>query len=61
VREPKTAKTDGTLICTPVRTTATARSPGSGNLGATVLQEIEEPGTEHVVIADPEGKEFCVQ
>ena len=30
-------------------------------LGATVLQEIKEPGTEHVVMADPEGNEFCVQ
>lgn len=30
-------------------------------LGATVLQEIREPGTEHVVMADPEGNEFCVQ
>jgi len=24
-------------------------------------QEIKEPGTEHVVMADPEGNEFCVQ
>jgi hypothetical protein len=30
-------------------------------LGATVLHEIREPGTEHVVMADPEGNEFCVQ
>ena len=30
-------------------------------LGAMVLQEVEEPWTEHVVMADPEGKEFCVQ
>jgi Glyoxalase-like domain len=29
-------------------------------LGATVLQEVKEPGTEHVVMADPEGNEFCV-
>ena len=29
--------------------------------GATVLQEISEPGTEHVVMADPEGNEFCVR
>ena len=31
------------------------------DLGATVLQEVSEPGTEHVVMADPEGNEFCVQ
>ena len=30
-------------------------------LGATVVQEVREPGTEHVVMADPEGNEFCVQ
>jgi Glyoxalase-like domain len=30
-------------------------------LGATVLQEVSEPGTDHVVLADPEGNEFCVQ
>jgi catechol 2,3-dioxygenase-like lactoylglutathione lyase family enzyme len=30
-------------------------------LGATVLREVDEPGTHHVVMADPEGNEFCVQ
>jgi catechol 2,3-dioxygenase-like lactoylglutathione lyase family enzyme len=30
-------------------------------LGATVLREVREPGTEHVVMSDPEGNEFCVQ
>jgi hypothetical protein len=30
-------------------------------LGATVLREVKEPGTHHVVMADPEGNEFCVQ
>jgi hypothetical protein len=30
-------------------------------LGATVLQKVKEPGTEHVVMSDPEGNEFCVQ
>jgi catechol 2,3-dioxygenase-like lactoylglutathione lyase family enzyme len=30
-------------------------------LGARVLREVKEPGTEHVVMADPEGNEFCVQ
>ena len=31
------------------------------DLGATVVREVEEPGTRHVVMADPEGNEFCVQ
>ena len=31
------------------------------DLGARVLQEIKEPGSHHVVMADPEGNEFCVQ
>ncbi|WP_432940853.1 VOC family protein [Kribbella sp. CA-253562] len=30
-------------------------------LGATVLQRVQEPGTDHVVLSDPEGNEFCVQ
>jgi Glyoxalase-like domain len=30
-------------------------------LGAEVLREVKEPGTEHVVMTDPEGNEFCVQ
>ncbi|MGW6913487.1 VOC family protein [Kitasatospora sp. NPDC054939] len=30
-------------------------------LGATVLRHVQEPGTDHLVMADPEGNEFCVQ
>ncbi|MFF4837937.1 VOC family protein [Streptomyces sp. NPDC001315] len=30
-------------------------------LGANVLREVKEPGGEWVVMADPEGNEFCVQ
>lgn len=30
-------------------------------LGASVLQVVVEPGTNHVVMADIEGNEFCVQ
>jgi catechol 2,3-dioxygenase-like lactoylglutathione lyase family enzyme len=30
-------------------------------LGATVLARIDEPGSRHVTMADPEGNEFCVQ
>ncbi|MFK4144478.1 VOC family protein [Streptomyces sp. NPDC004065] len=29
-------------------------------LGATVLRQVKEPGGEWVVMADPEGNEFCV-
>jgi hypothetical protein len=31
------------------------------SLGATSLRTVIEPGTHHVVMADPEGNEFCVQ
>ncbi|HET6856400.1 MAG TPA: VOC family protein [Streptomyces sp.] len=30
-------------------------------LGASVLRHVKEPGGEWVVMADPEGNEFCVQ
>ncbi len=30
-------------------------------LGATVERVVKEPGTDHVMMADPEGNEFCVQ
>ncbi|MGW4893730.1 VOC family protein [Kitasatospora sp. NPDC004240] len=30
-------------------------------LGATTLHRVKEHGFEHVVMADPEGNEFCVQ
>ena len=40
-----------------------SRRYGSGlrELGATVLQEVKEPQTGHVVMADPEGNEFRVR
>lgn len=31
------------------------------SLGARRLCEVVEPGTHHIVMADPEGNEFCVQ
>ncbi|MER6470401.1 VOC family protein [Streptomyces collinus] len=31
-----------------------------GSLGARVLREVREPGSEWVLMADPEGNEFCV-
>jgi predicted enzyme related to lactoylglutathione lyase len=30
-------------------------------LGATELYRVDEPGTFHATLADPEGNEFCVQ
>jgi hypothetical protein len=30
-------------------------------LGASILRTVRELGTHHVVLADPEGNEFCVQ
>lgn len=29
--------------------------------GGSVLYEIDEPGTRHITMRDPEGNEFCVQ
>jgi hypothetical protein len=29
-------------------------------LGASVLREVDEPGSRHTTMADPEGNEFCV-
>ncbi|WP_432014692.1 VOC family protein [Streptomyces cucumeris] len=42
---------------TASRETEMARLQG---LGATVLRAVEEPGSSHVVMADPEGNEFCL-
>jgi hypothetical protein len=30
-------------------------------LGATILWEIDDPGSRHTTMADPDGNEFCVQ
>ena len=30
-------------------------------LGATILWEIDEPGSRHTALSDPDGNEFCVQ
>ena len=30
-------------------------------LGASILWEIDEPGSRHTTMADPDGNEFCVQ
>jgi glyoxalase superfamily protein len=49
------------LTCTPARPARDGEVARLRELGATVLQEIKEPGIEHVVMADPEGNEFCVQ
>ncbi|MFI5986032.1 VOC family protein [Streptomyces sp. NPDC051555] len=38
-----------------------AESERLTSLGATVLRTVEEHGMSHVVMADPEGNEFCVQ
>jgi hypothetical protein len=31
------------------------------SLGATALEEVKDRGSHHVIMADPEGNEFCVQ
>ncbi|WP_437075250.1 VOC family protein [Streptomyces sp. enrichment culture] len=61
VPEPKTVKNRLHLDLHPGegrREEEVARLRG---LGASVLREVKEPGGQWVVMADPEGNEFCVQ
>ena len=61
VPEPKTVKNRLHLDLHAGRERRDAEVARLCDLGATVLQEVKEPGTEHVVMSDPEGNEFCVQ
>jgi catechol 2,3-dioxygenase-like lactoylglutathione lyase family enzyme len=61
VPEPKTVKNRVHLDLHAGPEHRDAEVTRLGGLGATVLREVKEPGTEHVVMADPEGNEFCVQ
>ncbi|GAB3451014.1 VOC family protein [Streptomonospora sediminis] len=60
VPEPKSAKNrlHVDLHAGPEREAEVERLEG---LGAAVPARVDEPGTVHVVMADPEGNEFCVQ
>ncbi|WP_395294781.1 VOC family protein [Kitasatospora hibisci] len=61
VPEPKTVKNRLHLDLHPGPDARDAAVARLGGLGATVLRHVQEPGTDHVVMADPEGNEFCVQ
>ena len=60
VPEPKTVKDRihlDLLVGPEAREAEVERVVG---LGATILREVEEPGSRHTVLADPEGNEFCI-
>ncbi|MDN3359974.1 VOC family protein [Actinomadura sp. DC4] len=61
VPEPKTVKNRLHLDLHAGPERRDAEVDRLSDLGATVLREVKEPGTEHVVMSDPEGNEFCVQ
>jgi catechol 2,3-dioxygenase-like lactoylglutathione lyase family enzyme len=61
VPEPKTAKNRVHLDLHAGPDHRDATVARLTELGATVLREVKEPGTNHVVLADPEGNEFCIQ
>ncbi len=61
VAEPKTVKNRVHLDLHAGPENRDAEVARLRDLGATILAEVEEPGTHHFVLADPEGNEFCVQ
>ncbi|MFE2724919.1 VOC family protein [Kitasatospora sp. NPDC059327] len=61
VPEPKTVKNRLHLDLHPGPAARDATVARLETLGATALRHVKEPGGEHVVMADPEGNEFCVQ
>ncbi|GGX73302.1 VOC family protein [Streptomyces fructofermentans] len=60
VPEPKTVKNRLHLDLHPGQGTREGEVARLTALGATVLREVKEPQGEWVVMADPEGNEFCV-
>lgn len=61
VPEPKTVKNRLHLDLHPGEGSRSAEVERLTGLGARVLREVRERGGEWVVMADPEGNEFCVQ
>ncbi|WP_217237745.1 VOC family protein [Streptomyces sp. AC555_RSS877] len=61
VPEAKTVKNRLHLDLHPGEGRRAAEVERLTGLGASVLREVKEPGGEWVVMADPEGNEFCVQ
>ncbi|AVH57131.1 MULTISPECIES: VOC family protein [Streptomyces] len=61
VSEPKTVKNRLHLDLHPGDGRRADEVERLEGLGASVLRHVKEPGGEWVVMADPEGNEFCVQ
>jgi hypothetical protein len=61
VPEPKTGKNRLHLDLHPGAGLREAEVERLKGLGASVLTEVKEPSGQWVVMADPEGNEFCVQ
>ncbi|MEU3826125.1 VOC family protein [Streptomyces sp. SID161] len=61
VPEPKTGKNRLHLDLHPGPERRAEEVARLRTLGARVLQEVKEPSGQWVVMADPEGNEFCVQ
>lgn len=61
VPEAKTVKNRLHLDLHPGEGRRAAEVERLRGLGASVLREVKEPSGEWVVMADPEGNEFCVQ
>ncbi|MFD4138922.1 MULTISPECIES: VOC family protein [unclassified Streptomyces] len=61
VPEPKTVKNRLHIDLHSAPGSRPAETARLETLGATALREVKEPGGEWVVMADPEGNEFCVQ
>jgi hypothetical protein len=51
----------GRLLGMPSQPGADGEVARLRELGAAVLREVKEPGTGHVVMADPGGNEFCAR
>ncbi|MEV5338873.1 VOC family protein [Streptomyces sp. NPDC052676] len=60
VPEPKSGKNRLHLDLHPGEGRREAEVERLGSLGASVLREVREPAGRWVVMADPEGNEFCV-
>ncbi|MBX9396225.1 hypothetical protein K4749_22155 [Streptomyces sp. TRM72054] len=60
VPEPKTGKNRLHLDLHPAEGRRASEVERLRELGASVLREVKEAGGEWVVMADPEGNEFCV-
>ncbi|MGC0330171.1 hypothetical protein RKD23_003161 [Streptomyces sp. SAI-170] len=61
VPEPKTGKNRLHLDLHPGEGLREGEVERLKGLGASVLREVKEPSGQWVVMADPEGNEFCVQ